>query len=74
MRTRLSFTLVCSQCGDELECDTDPKAVKQGMAFPTRTHAEAVMTIRPCQHCIEEAGKPAKLLKEALLLVSKKEN
>ena len=73
MRTSLRFTLICSQCGEELECDTESKVTEMKVSFPGRTQAEAVMAIKPCQRCIERIGKPGKLLKEALSLIEAQE-
>ena len=69
MRTVLQLTLVCSKCGNALECDSNPERTK--MLFHSHAQAEAVMGIRPCENCYIEARKPIELLKRALTLASK---
>lgn len=69
MRTVLRLTLVCSKCGNALECESNPEKTK--MLFHSHAQAEAVMGIRPCENCYTEARKPIELLKRALLLADK---
>lgn len=70
MRTELSFKLVCSVCQSTLEADIEKKEdtvnsitrIKCGSAFK----CGAVMAIKPCAKCYSEAGKAARLIKQAL--------
>lgn len=65
MRTEISFKLVCSQCGDPLECDADTPH-RNIVKFDSAYKAEAVLAIRPCEKCMNAAKEPLVLMRRAL--------
>lgn len=71
MRTKLSFELVCSKCGDTLECDSEFKDNR--IVFNSAYTAESKMAIKPCRRCYDEAYMPIKLIQRALEMGQKKE-
>ena len=67
MRTKLSFELVCAECGEILECDPDMKDDNR-VRFNSAFTAEGKMAIKPCQRCIDDAKEPMRLIHKALEL------
>lgn len=65
MRTEISFKLVCSKCGDTLECDSNTPD-RNKVTFGSAYKAEASLAIKPCERCMEKATEPLKLMKKAL--------
>lgn len=72
MRTKMSFELICSVCGKTLECDVDPKVDGNRVIFNSAFTAEGKMSIIPCRHCLEEAQRPIRLIRQALQLPAMK--
>jgi len=64
MRTDLHFKLICSECGELLECKADD--IRNRMSFHSVKNANVVMIIKPCQTCHEKITKPIKALRVAL--------
>ena len=69
MRTQLSFSLVCAQCGDTLEA-SDSNDQRKNVKMNSAYECDVSMFIKPCESCIKTAEEPAKLLKEALGLLN----
>ena len=67
MRTELAFKLVCSGCGEILTADYSQSRFEFGSACK----GEAVFRIHPCQKCLEDARKPAKMIRDALAMSEK---
>lgn len=65
IRTDIAFKLVCSKCGETLECDADTPD-RNKIAFGSAYKAEAHLAIKPCERCTEEAAEPLKLMRKAL--------
>ena len=68
MRTKLSFTLLCSVCGDELVCDMEDESqtrVTANSAFV----ANAQLAIKPCPRCIATAEQPIRMIREGLGMI-----
>ena len=62
MRTNIEFKLACSNCGKELEADSDNSEMEYHSAY----NATANMKIKPCENCYSKATRPARLIKEAI--------
>lgn len=62
MRTNIGFKLLCANCGSPLEACSKQSKINYGSAY----EAECQMKIIPCNHCMSEAEKPARLIKQAL--------
>jgi|GEM_PF-4353641 hypothetical protein len=68
MRTEISFKLVCSQCGETLECYASTKE-RNCVHFGSAYKAEASLAIKPCDKCMAAAKEPARLMRQALGLM-----
>ena len=62
MRANIAFSLRCSQCGEELEADSE----RSKMLFGSAYDATAAMAIKPCKNCFDKANEPVRLIKKAL--------
>lgn len=62
MRSNISFHLVCSECQNPLECDSD----KNRIEYPGAYDANCFMRIKPCPYCMKKIKEPIRLLKEIL--------
>ena len=69
MRTDIRFELKCAQCGDIVRADSDSKFNK--IEGNSAYHFGATMSIVPCERCLSKAGRPGKLMQEALNMLSK---
>ncbi len=62
MRTKMTMDLVCSQCGELLECDSAQSKFECHSAFDQSVS----WAIKPCKSCKEKIERPLSLLKAAL--------
>jgi len=62
IRTEMGIQLVCSECGEKLECNLEKSKFHAGHAGA----ANAIFAIRPCQRCIDNLKRPLRDIKNAL--------
>ncbi len=62
MRTKMTMDLVCSRCGEVLECDSTQSKFECHSAFDQ----SARWAIKPCKSCMRKIERPLALLKGAL--------
>ena len=61
-RTELGMQLVCSECGEKLECNFK----KSEFHAKHMGETTAIFSIRPCQTCVNSLKRPLRDIKNAL--------
>lgn len=66
MRTKLSFSLICAECGNELEAAGYQEQLDGCVGMTCAYDCQMRMKIKPCSVCMEKATEPVRLFNEAL--------